>query len=198
MVIELASERSPDNRVQFVCQCDCGKEAIVRSKSLMSGDTKSCGCWRRDKPTTHGLATKHGLAGKGSRATGRDPTYVSWAGMKYRCTNRNSHAWQDYGGRGIKVCERWLDFQNFLEDMGLRPNSTSLDRIDPDGNYEPGNCRWAARRTQARNQFSIGIEDVELLEAAQVENTLFTIPNAQALCSLTNLPKKERKNDADR
>jgi hypothetical protein len=89
--------------------------------------------------TTHGLTDT--------------PEHRSWAHMKNRCTNPNNDAWKHYGGRGIRVCDSWLEsFEQFLADMGERPNGTSLDRIDVDGHYEPGNCRWATAVEQNNNQ----------------------------------------------
>jgi hypothetical protein len=87
--------------------------------------------------------TSHGMSGT--------PTYASWQAMKARCQNPNDIGWRLYGGRGIKVCPEWQTFVGFLADMGERPEETSLDRIDPDGHYEPGNCRWADSITQANN-----------------------------------------------
>lgn len=78
-------------------------------------------------------------------------TYRCWADMLRRCYSEKSSSYPNYGGRGVTVCEEWRDFRNFLADMGVRPEGMSLDRIDPEGNYEPGNCRWADRNTQARN-----------------------------------------------
>ena len=88
---------------------------------------------------------KHGFSHK------RNPTYQTWLDMRQRCTNPNSPPYKNYGGRGIKVCNRWLDFKSFLEDMGERPIGLSIDRIDNNGNYEPSNCRWVNHKTQCRN-----------------------------------------------
>ncbi len=95
------------------------------------------------------VAVIHGHGGKGDSRT---PTYHSWSGMIQRCTNPNSPTWRHYGGRGITVCGRWLTFDAFLTDMGTRPDGLELDRIDNDGNYEPGNCRWATRSEQLLNR----------------------------------------------
>lgn len=86
---------------------------------------------------------------------GRSPTYTSWAKMRGRCNNPNDTNFHHYGGRGITVCERWADFTNFLADMGERPEGTSIDRIDVDGNYEPSNCRWATQLEQVRNMRTV-------------------------------------------
>jgi hypothetical protein len=129
------------------CLCDCGVSKFVRTGALLAGRTVSCGCARkaanvRDKLRNrqHGHAINYALS----------PTYHSWRGMKDRCRYPSNASWRNYGGRGIRVCDRWKVFENFLEDMGERPIDHTLDRVDPDGNYEPGNCRWATRIQQQR------------------------------------------------
>ena len=93
--------------------------------------------------------TKHGMAGKDSQWSS---TYRAWSAMRRRCFNAATKDYPLYGGRGITVCERWKTFENFLEDMGVRPEGKTLDRINNDGNYEPGNCRWATWSEQRVNQ----------------------------------------------
>lgn len=121
----------------FMCECKCGNNIEVLAQSLKSGNTKSCGC---HKIKVH---TKHGMVNTG--------TYKSWSCMKSRCFHKSTPLYKNYGGRGITVCDRWLDFNNFLLDMGERPKGKSLDRIDVNKNYEPSNCRWATVIEQANN-----------------------------------------------
>jgi hypothetical protein len=117
-----------------LCACGCGGKANWPARYILGHH------FRGGKYTT-----VHGMYGT--------PTYISWLKMKDRCTNPRANRWHLYGGRGITICERWISsFKNFLEDMGERPDGTTLDRIDPDGNYEPGNVRWATSEEQNRNQ----------------------------------------------
>jgi hypothetical protein len=126
----------------YICLCDCGTRKTVRGVSLRKGDTTSCGCFRSEKMAEK--QHRHGYFGTRE--------YNSWAAMIARCTDENHPGWKYYGPRGITVCERWRDFENFLADMGHRPAKTSIDRIDNDKGYEPLNCRWATPIQQRRNQ----------------------------------------------
>jgi len=138
-----------DFRAWAECQCDCGKIHQVRVHRLRSGETKSCGCLKAEVLKTCNI--KHGAA-RGNRATS---TYKSWLGMKERALNTDHHAYQRYGGRGITICDRWVNsFEAFLEDMGECPVGMSIDRINNDGNYEPTNCRWATAQQQSENRKS--------------------------------------------
>lgn len=120
-------------------RCDCGVVRLAPSGQVMRGGMTSCGCKRLE-----GRKPDHGLS--------FTPTYRSWSNALDRCRNKKNSKYKYYGGRGIKMCRRWWKFANFLADMGVRPlGKISLDRIDNDGNYEPGNCRWATKKEQARN-----------------------------------------------
>jgi len=132
----------------LLCKCNCGNEKIIVGSSLKSGHTKSCGCLIKEN---RGVL-KHGHAKRGKESI----THRSWSDMLQRCNNPNYKRYQDYGGRGITVCDRWLPenngFINFLKDMGERPKGKSLDRIENNKGYYPKNCKWSTPKEQCNNK----------------------------------------------
>jgi hypothetical protein len=143
----------------YVMRCDCGGETISAGISLRADEVRSCGCLARDSKSARAKVqmTTHGMSGS--------PTHRSWKGMVGRCTNRKSAKWRWYGGRPdseggpVRVCDRWrMSFENFLADMGERPEwaTGGIDRIDNYRGYEPGNCRWATATQQATNKRTKG------------------------------------------
>jgi hypothetical protein len=139
LVVSRASNKSEkDTNARWNCRCECGNESIAYGGDLQRGKVISCGCWNAEQRIKHGMS--------------RTPVNMVWRAMRDRCVNPNNKSFANYGGRGIRVCERWDSFENFLADMGSRSNGYSIDRIDNDGNYEPGNCRWTTTKQQMNNQ----------------------------------------------
>lgn len=140
VVREIKERKSP---IYWVCNCDCGGTNIVQGGHLKNGNVKSCGCIAKE--VTSDKSIKHGKSGT--------VEYKTWQQMKERCLNPTGKDFPKYGGRGITVCDAWKNsFEDFLAHVGTRPNGCkSLDRINNDGNYEPGNVRWATQAQQSRN-----------------------------------------------
>jgi hypothetical protein len=143
----------PKRGAYWLCCCDCGNQKIIRSSSLVRNSSQSCGCLQRE--TVSKINWKYGETSN----TTRSAEYRAWCNMKNRCYNPNFIQHEDYAGRGIKICDRWLEsFEHFLADVGLRPSPKhSLHRINNDGDYSSENCKWATiqehRATEARLQY---------------------------------------------
>lgn len=149
LVLSRCENKTKNSGLWYNCQCDCGELVQVSTNSLRHGDTKSCGCLNSEltsiRNTTHGK--------------GDHPLYGIWKAMHQRCYKESATKYEYYGGRGIKVCERWTGnsgLLHFIEDMGDRPEGKSLDRIDVNGDYSPVNCQWATKSVQSFNRRDVG------------------------------------------
>lgn len=148
-LIVLERTASPRGRTEawWKCKCDCGSETSASGTALRSGHKKSCGCLTSESGNKNRI--KHGLT--------RASEYMTWRNIRARCGNPKSVNYKYYGGRGIQVCSRWLNFENFFADMGPKPSkSHTIERLNNDGNYEPGNCCWALMSEQAKNKRALG------------------------------------------
>lgn len=163
--------RAPYEFQKALCLCECGTTITTLWQNVRRGNTKSCGCLRRR------------AAGLSAPRDSDRPEYQSWQGMNRRCSNAACKSFPRYGGRGIRVCDRWrYSFSAFFKDMGPRPSAAhTLDRRDNNGNYEPGNCRWATWKVQQRNRrnnsrFQFGAENLTLAEwSERTERPLVTL-----------------------
>lgn len=189
-VVRLDEKRTNSGRIKWIVKCQCGNEKSTQAINLKSGDTTSCGCVHKEQLGARKF--KHG----GSSSS----EYASWCSMLTRCRNPNIDCFIHYGGRGITVCERWLDFANFVKDMGKKPNKNfTLERVNTNGNYEPDNCRWASQAEQVRNTRSnIRIGDKILVDIARDMNvspsTLYgRIRKGWSIADTISTPIRNRK-----
>ena len=141
-------------------RCECGAEKRIAITRVVNGYVASCGCLNQER--TREANTKHGMR--------HSPEYSSWLSMKARCLDPDNKDYPRWGGRGVKICPAWVDsFEAFHADMGTRPAGKTLDRIDADGDYEPGNCRWATPREQSRNRRDLVVVNTPIGTMALVD-----------------------------
>lgn len=143
LVLRFDESRTPSGHKKYQMICDCGAIVTKPLSVVKIGDIRSCGCLARELSASRKF--KHGLIGT--------KEYAAWTGMRARCLNPKKKTFKYYGGRGISICARWGSFEKFLKDMGPAPGKEySIDRINVNGNYDPGNCRWATKKEQSENR----------------------------------------------
>lgn len=148
-LVAIRKHGGPSKTTRWICQCDCGNTTKSIKTSLKNGTSQSCGCLRSELSSQRAKLRKANL----KHGMTRTPIYGVWLAMRRRCENPSVERYPEYGGRGIKVCERWQKFENFFADMGPRPSdSHSIERENNDGDYEPSNCRWATVDEQVYNK----------------------------------------------
>ena len=155
MVQQLIESSNIQSQQIYLCLCDCGNSIKLSHRDLVAKNIHTCGCYKRQ---LHGGTVREN--------TGKNRAYRSWEAMKSRCLNTSAKDYPNYGGRGITVCDSWLKFENFYQDMGDRPEGSSIDRIDNKGNYEPGNCKWSTPKEQQdnrRNTLHFNIDGVDVI-----------------------------------
>lgn len=158
-----------DRLTQWECRCDCGTVRALDPCSVKIGNSKSCGCWNRE--VAHRRFLSHGQS--------KTSIYSVWASMRNRCQNASVREFKNYGARGIKVCDRWQKFENFLADMGQRPTPKhTIERKDTNGNYEPTNCVWATQKEQQRNR-----RNNRLITVGSATKTLAEWAESSEVCS---------------
>lgn len=152
-LVVVALARTSNYKAWWECRCDCGASKVVNGVHVKAGKIRSCGCLQRESARERALGKQRNLQHGHALGRKRTPEFAVWLGMRWRCAPTAPDATRRlYFGRGIRVCERWQAFENFLADMGERPSPThSIDRIDNSKGYEPGNCRWATPLEQSRN-----------------------------------------------
>jgi hypothetical protein len=146
------ANNSAGGRSRWICRCDCGVTKDIAAKKLRDGSTKSCGCLKKD--STRERFTKHGQSNVGGKRGNVSPTYMSWQAMKQRCLDPNAEKFPKYGALDVTICDRWLGvdgFENFLTDLGERPEGATLGRFGDVGNYEPRNVKWMDSVEQRQN-----------------------------------------------